>query len=461
MMMGESISELKYWMWFTMAFGPANPRKWNALPYYGTAKQAYEKISGGDLSHVSEQDLKGVKAATMEKAEKMIEYCNSHNINMYSYDDPDYPERLRQIYNPPSLLFASGSLKGLNDAVVIAAVGTRRPSRYTVEVTERICRDLAQAGVVIASGIAVGLDSVCLRSAMHARGKVISVLPCGLNCNYPKENADAKKVIARMGAVLSEYFPEDRPSSAYFRARNRVLSGIALGAFITQAGIGSGALSTASFAAAQGKDIFCIPPHELFNDEYAGVVGLLRDGATPVFDARDILNQYYGVYAHKLNPDADIFKIKGDRDLFSRTEQDNSESGKQPAPPPKQKAPAKKHEQPQTEESSDRDSSDRDSSDRDNSDRDNSDRDNSGRVFISNVIDSDDIKVPSEHPIVYALSDDKKKILDFISQNGTVLFDEIVEAASDIDDVETVLTELELDGFIHTLSGNRYEMNKF
>ena len=118
MMMGESISELKYWMWFTMAFGPANPRKWNALPYYGTAKQAYEKISGGDLSHVSEQDLKGVKAATMEKAEKMIEYCNSHNINMYSYDDPDYPERLRQIYNPPSLLFASGSLKGLNDAVV-------------------------------------------------------------------------------------------------------------------------------------------------------------------------------------------------------------------------------------------------------------------------------------------------------------------------------------------------------
>ena len=82
-------------------------------------------------------------------------------------------------------------------------------------------------------------------------------------------------------------------------------------------------------------------------------------------------------------------------------------------------------------------------------------------MFISNVIDSDDIKVPSEHPIVYALSDDKKKILDFISQNGTVLFDEIVEAASDIDDVETVLTELELDGFIHTLSGNRYEMNKF
>ncbi len=418
-------ADLKYWVWLTLAFGSANSRKWNALSHYATVSEAYERISSGDLKYVMPQDEKRVSSTKMEQADKLIGYCSDNGINIYCFDDEDFPDRLRQIYNPPSVLFTYGSLKGLDDSVVISAVGTRKPSKYSAYVTDRICHELSEAGVVIASGFAVGLDSVALRAAMISGGRAIAVLPCGLNYDYPKENASAKKVVARNGAVISEYLPNDRPSSFYFRARNRILAGISLGTLVTQAGIGSGALSTAAFALAQGKDIFCIPPHELFNDDYAGVTGLLRDGAIPVFDARDILNEYYSVYAHKLNPNADVFKLRSESGLFS--EEDGAcrrskrvkasvrpgvETGENPASGEPQ-AHARTQEFP--------------------------------------AVCAADLE---------ALSEGKRKILEFISENGAVLFDEIALSCEGVEDIETILTELELDGFVRSLSGNRYAIQK-
>lgn len=405
-------SELIYWMWLTIAFGPANPRKWNLLSHYASVKSAYEKIASGDLSYVTPQDKDKVLSVTIEQAEKLIEYCNKKDIKVYCFDDEVYPDRLREIYNPPSVLFVMGDITGLDDTVVISCVGTKNPSEYSVEIASRVCYDLAKSGVTVASGFTVGLDSVAHRSAIKAGGKTIAVLPCGVLYDYPKENAKAKSVIAKHGAVISEYFPEDRASSLNFRARNRILSGIGLGTLVLQAGIVSGSLSTASFALSQGRDIFCIPPHELFNDDYAGVTGLIRDGAIPVFDAKDVLNEYYSIYAHKLNPEADALRRRADSGLFAVSDKPQTKSSKPKRAKPEPK-PEIKTEQKQP-----------------------------NKLLAPENLDGISLKV-----------------WEYLADNGAALADELSDALEiDITELEMLLTDLELDGCIRSLPGNRFSI---
>ncbi len=413
-------SELVYWVWLTIAFGPANSRKWNLLSHYDSAKTAYDKISSGDLTHVTPPDKDRVLSATIEQAQKLIEYCEKKEIQIYSFDDDIYPDRLREIYNPPSVLFVIGDISGLDETVVISCVGTKKPSDYSVDIASRICYDLAKSGVTIASGFTVGLDSIAHKSAIKAGGKTIAVLPCGLLYDYPKENAKSKSVIAKFGAVISEYFPDEKASSLYFHARNRILSGLGLGTLVLQAGSKSGALSTASFALTQGRDIFCIPPHELYNDDYAGATNLIRDGAIPVFDALDILNEYYSIYAHKLNPESDVLKLRSASGLFAR--EDSSAPKKSVAKKqktkeePKQTTPTESEVKPEAKTSK-------------------------SRTAPENL---DGISL---------------KVWEYLADNGAVLADELSDALDiDITELEMLLTDLELDGSIRSLPGNRFSI---
>ena len=405
-------SELVYWVWLTIAFGPANPRKWNLLSHYDSVKNAYNKITSGDLSFVTPQDKDKVTSATIEQAEKLISYCEEKGIKVYSFDDETYPDRLREIYNPPSVLFVLGDISSLDDTVVISCVGTKNPSSYSVDVTYKLCYDLAKAGVTIASGFTVGLDSIAHKAAIKAGGKTIAVLPCGVLHDYPKENSKAKQIIAKNGAVISEYFPGERVSQIYFRARNRILSGLGLGTLVTQAGINSGALSTAAFALSQGRDIFCIPPHELFNEAYAGANNLIRDGAISVFEAKDILNEYYSIYAHKLNPEADALKRRLASGLFSN---DENIDPKLPTP----KKPAAKP-QPKVKE---------------------------------------EPKQPQNRTSPESLSGTALKIWEYLADNGAVLADELSDSLEiEITELEMLLTDLELDGHVRSLPGNRFSI---
>ncbi len=397
-------SELVYWMWLTLAFGPANPRKWNLLSHYDSVKTAYDKISSGNLSFVTPQDKEKVSSATIEQAQKIIDYCDEKEIKIYSFDDEHFPNRLREIYNPPSVLFVMGDITDLDNTIVITAIGTKKPSEYSISVTSKICGELAHAGVTIASGFTVGLDSVAHRSAMKAGGKTIAVLPCGILHDYPKENAKAKRVIAEHGAIISEYFPGEKASTINFHNRNRILSGIGLGTLVLQAGRKSGTLSTASFALSQGRDIFCIPPHELYNDDYAGVISLIRDGAIPVFDAKDVLNEYYSIYAHKLNPEADVLKHRVSGLL---TEPENKSAKKNPAEKPKKEEPPK----------------------------------------------------PQKRTLPEGLEGDSLRVCEYLADNGAVLIDELADVLEiDITDLEMLLTDLELDGHIRSLPGNRFSI---
>ncbi len=276
-----------------MALRPGNERIWQMISPFGDVKEAYNAVCDGEHPSLSDTEKRAVKTTHIEQCDSIIEYCENKGFYILTFEDENYPYLLRNIYNPPAVLFCMGDIEGFNSSPSLSCVGTRNPSAYSVDVTERICAELAKREFIIVSGFALGLDSAAHRGALKAGGKTAAVLACGLDVNYPRENGDAKKLVARHGLVISEFFPGTRPDRLCFHIRNRIISGLTFGTLVTEADERSGSLITAQHAAEQGRTVFCIPPADIFDKRYAGVVKYLRDGAVPVFSHLDILYDYY------------------------------------------------------------------------------------------------------------------------------------------------------------------------
>ena len=394
------MTEKQSWVWLTLAFGPANPAKWNVLTHYGSLEKCSEAVLSGDMSCILPKDQARVKAATVEKTDQLIELCDSKGIEIVTYEDERYPGLLREIYNPPAVLFCTGDIEGLNSLPLIATVGTRKPSEYSAYITRRIITELVSNGVGTVSGVAQGLDRLSHVSSIKAHGKSYAVLPCGHLYDYADDKTDVfRKVLNSYGGIISEYFPYDKPKPITFRARNRIISGISLGTLVLQAGIKSGSLSTASFALAQGRDIFCIPPHDIFDSQYSGVISLIRAGATPVFGAYDILESYRSAYPH-------IYRSDGEEE---------GKTSERPAP--KKQRSAQK---------------------------------------IRKSLEASPEARTVEPPKTPELEGIKKELYDFISSKGEVGLDDFSVGIEDSVELEAFLTELELDGLIKTLPGNKF-----
>lgn len=404
--------KLKLWLWLTEVFGAANPRKWEATARFSSIEECYYAYSHGDFYGLTEAEIAKVKKTRLDSAEKTAEYCSENNINIYCYESEGFPERLREIYNPPSVIYArhnGASLDFLDDSVSIAIVGARNLDEYYEKVTYEIAGQLALAGAVVISGFAVGADTAAHRAAIKNGGKTVAVLGSGIDYDYPKGTLDFKREIAENGAVISEFSPLHAPTPVDFKARNRLLSGLSLGILVTQASTKSGSLNTVSNGVSQGKDIFCIPPKDIFNENYRGVVQLIRDGATPVFDARDIVFEYFENYSHRLDYARNMMD-------FSQKSADNSVfSEKAPRPEKPRKNPSEKKAAEETE-----------------------------AVKLEAVPDG--------------LSEIQSKIVSLLS-GKKLLADEISrETGIDIMELFGELTELELMGIVKSLPGNRYTL---
>ncbi|MGN0622284.1 MAG: DNA-processing protein DprA [Porcipelethomonas sp.] len=287
------IDDKRFWIWFSMAFSPGNDRIWEFLSQYDDVVSAYEGISSGKAPFMNENERKCAATTHIEQCDSIIEYCEKKGYNIVTFGDENYPAALRNIYNPPAVLFCMGDIGCLNHKSCISCVGTRKASDYSKRVTEKICGELAARDFTVVSGFALGIDSAAHRGALAAGGTTCAVLACGLDVDYPKENASAKKIIAQNGVLLTEYFPGKRPDKFCFHIRNRIISGLSFGTIVAEASEGSGALITANHTADQGKMVFCVPPADIFDKRYSGVIKYLRDGAIPVFSHLDILYEYY------------------------------------------------------------------------------------------------------------------------------------------------------------------------
>ncbi len=209
-------------------------------------------------------------------------------INNILPDDNSYTQILSNIAQKPKRLYYRGDLP-VERTPTIAIVGTRKPSRYGSEVTHSFAYELARRGILIVSGLALGVDGLAHRAALEAGGKTIAVLANGLATIYPRPHEQlAQSIIEKGGAIISEYEPNTPPMQFRFLERNRLVSGLADGILITEAAARSGTLSTATHALEQGREVFVIPGN-ITSPLSAGCNRLIRQGATPVLTPDDII----------------------------------------------------------------------------------------------------------------------------------------------------------------------------
>ena len=209
-------------------------------------------------------------------------------INCITLHDEQYPELLKNIYDPPSVLYCKGTIKKREKA--LAVVGSRSATSYGLSMAEKISYELSGFGFSIISGMARGIDTYAHKGALEAGGRTVAILGCGPDMVYPVENLSLMRQIENSGAVISEYLPGIAPLSCNFPARNRVISGISLGVIVVEAGKKSGSLITASFALEQGREVFAVPGNA-DSPNSQGTNRLIREGAKIVTGIEDILEE--------------------------------------------------------------------------------------------------------------------------------------------------------------------------
>lgn len=219
--------------------------------------------------------------------DRQVMQLTQYGASLLTMDDPAYPLRLAEIYDPPLVLFTRGTLVEA-DHQAVALVGTRRPTAYGARMARNLACELASRGITVVSGMAEGIDTAAHEGAMEAGGRTIAVLGCGVDIVYPPSNAELMHRIIQQGSVVSCFEMGVKPSKGHFPFRNRIISGLSMGTVVVEAPIGSGALITARNAAEQGREVYAVPGEAgAYNSR--GPHALIREGAKLVETADDIL----------------------------------------------------------------------------------------------------------------------------------------------------------------------------
>jgi DNA processing protein len=228
-----------------------------------------------------------VQAQNNAVAQHQLESADRHQVRILTFWDREYPAALKKIYDPPVVLFAKGELRA-EDEFAIAVVGTRVPTAYGKLVTERLTADLVARRMAIVSGLARGVDTIAHQTALKSGGRTVAVLGSGLDNIYPTENHRLARDISQHGAVISEYFFGTKPDAVNFPRRNRIISGLAFGTLVIEAGEQSGALITANAALEQGREVFAVPG-SIFSPKSQGPHRLIQEGAKLVMSVEDVI----------------------------------------------------------------------------------------------------------------------------------------------------------------------------
>lgn len=291
-LMEMSEQQVSYWIALNRVLG-IGPVKYRLLLNYfqGDLAEAWRadsrELARAGLPQKSIDTF--LKQRTIIEPEGEMERLHKEQVSVLTCCDPAYPPLLREIDAAPPVLYLKGRLSEA-DLFSLAVVGTRSADSYGQQVTERLVTELTRGQITIVSGLALGIDTFAHETALNAGGRTLAVLACGLNIIYPAKNARLARRIAEegQGALISEYPLDVRPESGSFPARNRIVSGLAQGVLVVQAGERSGALIAASFALKQGREVFAVPG-SIFSARSYGTNHLIQEGARPVLKVGDIL----------------------------------------------------------------------------------------------------------------------------------------------------------------------------
>ena len=292
---------IQYLLWLSTRRGLSQRHQVELLDYFGGAERVYfADREAFEPLRLTQEAKRALCDKSLDDPNRILERCDRLGLFLLSCQDGAYPERLLQLSDYPLVLYGKGRLFRFDEEVAIAMVGSRQCSAYGVRTAGRIAMGLAQAGALVVSGLAQGIDAASLKGALQGGGPVVSVLAGGVDVVYPSCNGWLYEDVAARGAILSENPPGTRPDGWRFPIRNRIISGLSLGVVAVEAGERSGALITAHDALDQGRDVFAVPgPVDAATS--AGTNRLIAQGeAKLVRTAGDILCEYEGRYAHKL-----------------------------------------------------------------------------------------------------------------------------------------------------------------
>lgn len=294
-----------YWIWLSRGLGVASTAARIVLEKGLDAKALYQM----DLTALIQLELfaprlcKKLKALPLTAAYNVLEDCAQKGYSVITPEDDNYPRQFYALQDPPLVVYAQGNvalLGQMHNLPVLTVVGTRSASEYGSRVAENMSYDLAQAGFIIVSGLALGIDSYAHSGALRAGKRTVAVLGSGLDTDYPPQSAPMRKqILATGGVVLTELEPSVPVRGAYFPARNRLLAGLSQGVLVVEAPQRSGALLTASHALEQGKEVFAVPS-DIYDPNAAGTLGLIRDGAIPAINVLDVAYPYFSHFAAQI-----------------------------------------------------------------------------------------------------------------------------------------------------------------
>lgn len=298
---------LKYWVWLAELPGLKGPARLALLRHFGSPEDLFfadreelllaEDVPPGQAELALNRDLSA--------ADRILADCQRLGQRILTIQDAGYPQRLRNIFDPPLVLYVKGRMPVIDEEAAVAVVGTRDCTPYGTASAERLSQELAACGAVVVTGLARGVDSAAARGALRAGGTVVGVTGSGLDVVYPPENGDLYADVAAAGALLSEYPPGSPPDKHHFPARNRIMSGLSVASLVVEAPDRSGALITARLALEQGREVYAVPG-PISAPASTGCNRLIRDGAGLAAEGWDILRDFQERFPEKLRPAGEL-----------------------------------------------------------------------------------------------------------------------------------------------------------
>lgn len=280
----------EYWIWLTSKH--LNYKTLSVLlEVYGSAQELHREKEFSEVRGLKPEEKEKLCGKSLEPARKIIRDTERAGGIILTWEDDEYPPLLRQIYDPPYVLYVKGLIPKWEQVFAIAVVGTRTCSDYGKKAVAHIVGGLAEKGAAIVSGMARGIDTDACTVSVDKGGFTIAVVGNGLDITYPRENKALFEAVSSSGMIITEYPPGIKPLKYNFPRRNRIMAGLANGVLVVQAPEKSGALITASHAVENGRDVYAVPG-SIFDLGHRGTNMLIQRGAKPVMDADDILGEY-------------------------------------------------------------------------------------------------------------------------------------------------------------------------
>lgn len=297
-------SDQVYWIWLSLKLNNQNSVFQHLLDLFGNSPYEIYKANEHELNratYLSELQKRTLLDKNLDEALAIFNYCKWNRVGIMTYGDGIYPESLKSMKNPPILLYYMGNIPNLNNRVCVSVVGTRKMTEYGMRSCYKIAYELASAGAVVVSGMALGIDSVAHAGAIGARGTTIAVLGCGIDVIYPKQHRKLRKYICEHGAVITAYHPSTPAYKNNFPERNAIISALSEGTLVVEAPRSSGALITADRAAEQSRTVYALPG-SIEEPMSEGPNHLIKNGAVAITCARDILGYYFENHSRFVDP---------------------------------------------------------------------------------------------------------------------------------------------------------------